>query len=461
MSCVNPKNQMIYQALLNKAATYPPDQYYKATAYKYAAESVLTQHDDLRYNHNIVNIPYIGRNITKFIEDFNNHPCSISFCSICEKARPVTTSDDVFASDGYKYAAEAMETARITAAQNAPKHTAWSNDDAERTAFQARLAASNVHLGTTPSSVSQANQNIVKAISSNPIDEVTFHNEITNIMAGAKTREEALALLNPVLRPSIQQAFIECVTKNSVQAAPSISDTIMSFIGILPSNPPENLNTSESLVDKKINELKDEPILGSIIDGETRRSSRLIGKPKVQYHQDDDLEGDEDDSDETYVDEEDEDKDEEEEEEDDEVTRAIKRVCAKNQWPYSDDIVTDYNDWYPTARSWETQRYNYDTNTYTPMSTDIVFKNWAKEYSAKLKPYYRMTAMKNGLIAYCNKHGYKHSEALAKKFIEWASNTTNTTRVYNYADNVKRVVDLPPTTVVTKWFKTLEKTIIF
>ena len=91
MTCVNPRNQMIYQMLLNKAASYP-DYQYEPTAYKWAAESVRTHSDDLRYNNNLGDIPYIGRNIAKCIMDFNDHPCSISFCSTCEKASPVATS---------------------------------------------------------------------------------------------------------------------------------------------------------------------------------------------------------------------------------------------------------------------------------------------------------------------------------------------------------------------------------
>lgn len=91
MTCVNPRNQMIYQMLLNKAASYPADQTYKATAYKYAAESVRTWPADLRNNSEVMAVPNVGRNIGMFIMDFNDHPCSISFCSTCEKAsKPIT-----------------------------------------------------------------------------------------------------------------------------------------------------------------------------------------------------------------------------------------------------------------------------------------------------------------------------------------------------------------------------------
>ncbi len=190
-----------------------------------------------------------------------------------------------------------------------------------------------------------------------------------------------------------------------------------------------------------------------------RRSKRLMGKT-VNYYESED---DEYDDDETYVDESDAESDTElESEEEDEVTRTIKKVCAKNEWPYSDDLVTDYKAWYPTKPYYPTHDFNYDTQAYDkPRKTEVVVKTWAKEYSTKLKPFYRMTALKNGLIAYCKKHGYEHNEKLAKKFAEWASDPANTTRVYTYASGARYVYEHPPATAVTKWFKTLKKTITF
>ncbi len=351
--CVNPINQPIYQALLDKAASYPPEKHYHAQAYTNVAKCVRAWTYNL-YTDYVPAVGCVGPRIASFIYDFrkkNPQPIQPTILPLSNQTDINTpdTPDDVFPSDGYQGAIEAMDTAHNIAAQNAPKHTAWSNDDAqrddaERAAFQARLDASRVQ----------------------------------------------------------------------------------------------------------------EVVLGTITDGELRRSSRLQAKPKVQYCDDDDdaVDDDSDDSDETYI-------DDQRVDEEDEVTRTIKRVCAKNEWPYSDDLVTDYNAWYPTAYSWEKQTYDYNTNTYTPRRVDIVFKRWAKKYSAKLKTYYRMTAMKNGLIKYCNRHGYKHNETMAKKFIKWVSDPANTTRVCTYANNVSQVYDYQPATVVTKWFKTLKKVIIF
>lgn len=52
MSCVNSKNQLIYQALLDKAASYPIYKPYQAKAYKAAAEVVKNLEHSLYESHN-------------------------------------------------------------------------------------------------------------------------------------------------------------------------------------------------------------------------------------------------------------------------------------------------------------------------------------------------------------------------------------------------------------------------
>lgn len=74
MACANPANQMIYQALLNKAASYT-NQPYKARAYKKAATSISNCPFDLRTKEHPEDIFFIGPRIAKYIKDFINHPC--------------------------------------------------------------------------------------------------------------------------------------------------------------------------------------------------------------------------------------------------------------------------------------------------------------------------------------------------------------------------------------------------
>lgn len=68
-TCYESVNQPIYQALLDKAASYPPDKSYQAKAYKTAAESVRTWNYNL-YQDLLLSVPGVGYSIENFIKDF-------------------------------------------------------------------------------------------------------------------------------------------------------------------------------------------------------------------------------------------------------------------------------------------------------------------------------------------------------------------------------------------------------
>jgi DNA polymerase/3'-5' exonuclease PolX len=127
-ACTNPTNQSIYQALLDRAASYPADKPYQAKAYKRAAESVLNYNKNF-YDCIIETIPGIGQKIEEFIDDFvASNPLNPIM------PEPVLTG-----------AAKAMDDARKAAAANQPKDiTAWPNDAVARAAFQAKVEASKV-----------------------------------------------------------------------------------------------------------------------------------------------------------------------------------------------------------------------------------------------------------------------------------------------------------------------------
>ena len=126
-TCTVPANQSIYQALLDKAASYPADKPYQAKAYKKAAETVLTYEVNIYSEYAKYNSLYsLPANIGEKIEDF-----------IYEFIK-------AGAAGKLTGAVKAMDDARKAAAAAAPKDvTVWPNDDAERSAFQARVAASN------------------------------------------------------------------------------------------------------------------------------------------------------------------------------------------------------------------------------------------------------------------------------------------------------------------------------
>lgn len=154
MSCTVSANQPIYQALLDKAASYPADKPYQAKAYKKAAESVLITNINIYDGVIFDTIPSIGEKIWNFIDDFvANNPL--------KPTEPVLTG-----------AAKAMEDARNAAAAAAPKDvTTWPNDDAERTTFQQKLNASK-----------NASDAVINAVLAAPIGQPLTAQQIASIV---------------------------------------------------------------------------------------------------------------------------------------------------------------------------------------------------------------------------------------------------------------------------------------
>ncbi len=100
VQCITPINQAIYQALLDKAATYSADKQYQSNAYKKAADSIAKWNYSL-YTEYLPSIPFVGPSIQNFIDEF-----------IKSEVFPSEKNDGV-----------AMDTARTIAAQNAPTIT--------------------------------------------------------------------------------------------------------------------------------------------------------------------------------------------------------------------------------------------------------------------------------------------------------------------------------------------------
>jgi hypothetical protein len=124
--CFVSQNYPIYQALVDKGASYPADKPYQVKAYKRAAEYVASMNESIYDNRGEFygwwcppKDSGIGWRIEEFINEF-----------LRENPKPAVPKNP-------------MEAARVLAAQNAPKDvTTWpKNDDAERAAFKQKVAA--------------------------------------------------------------------------------------------------------------------------------------------------------------------------------------------------------------------------------------------------------------------------------------------------------------------------------
>jgi hypothetical protein len=365
MSCTVPANQPIYQALLDKAASYPADKPYQAKAYKKAAESVLTYEVNIYSEYAKWNSLYsLPANIGEKIEDF-----IYEFIKANPAPAPLTG------------AARAMDDARKAAAANAPKDvTTWPKDD-DRAAFQARLAASKV------------------------IDTPTV--------------QEAIAQLRTAL--NLPPKPIE-------QAKPKAWETYWA-------------NYQESL--KPVVYTAENP----------RRSKRNINKPKVQYFT--------------------------KEDEQDEIAETIEAVCVKKGWAYSDELVTEFEAWLPTADKYSLEKYDYNTGKYIPRTKPDVAKYWAQYYSTSLQKQQKEQKLSKGLIKYCEKNNIEYQDLMADKFAAWMADPANKkliTKTYKSSSGCncgacnptgalrtknEYSYELGPTACINKWFSTLKKTIIW
>ena len=95
MTCVNPTNQPIYNALITQADSYPADKPYQAKAYRKAAEGVARWNYDL-YKDYVYAVPGVGTHIGEFIEDFlKMFPTTESYLAVCNSlTKQPDTPDD-------------------------------------------------------------------------------------------------------------------------------------------------------------------------------------------------------------------------------------------------------------------------------------------------------------------------------------------------------------------------------
>lgn len=303
-TCSVPANQSIYQALIDKAASYPADKPYQAKAYNKAAEIVAAHTSNIYTEYSrgagwLESKPTgIGSSTENFIYEFiNANP---------KPVEPTIT----FVADFPAGAAKAMNDARIAAAAAAPKDvTSWpKNDDAERAAFKQKVAA--YYADETP-----------------------------------KTTEPAKA-------------------------------AAWSWASYLESQKPV-VYTAEN----------------------PRRSKRNIGKPTPKYFT--------------------------EEDEQDEIAEAIEAVCAKKDYEFSEDLITEFNTWLPTADKYTLEKYDYKTDKYIPRSKAEAAKEWAMYYSKSLQEQQKLQKFSKAIVKYCDKNGFVYDPLMDKKFSEWKADPAN------------------------------------
>ncbi len=179
-----------------------------------------------------------------------------------------------------------------------------------------------------------------------------------------------------------------------------------------------------------------------------RRSRRNIGKPPVKYFTEDD-------------------NDDEQENEQDKVYNAIITVCNKKGWKYSDNLITEFEQWYLTASHFYTHIYDPNTQQWVrPKAKHRVAREWAMYYSLSLENQNRKIKITKNVINYCINNNIEYQTVLADKFITWLDDPANKNIT---CKNIPFPNDPLMTTFykhsipycIKAWFSTLKKTIVF
>jgi hypothetical protein len=185
-----------------------------------------------------------------------------------------------------------------------------------------------------------------------------------------------------------------------------------------------------------------------------RRSRRLANKPKVEYFT--------------------------KEDEQDEIAEAIEAVCVKKGYEFSDELVTEFEAYLPTADKYATEKYDYNTGKYITRTKPEIAKQWAMYYSTSLQEQLLLKKLSKAIVKYCEKNNIAYQEVMAEKFAAWKADPANKKLItYTYssfsgcacgscdptgtkmANTTSYTYERTPTYCVKQWFSTLKKTIVW
>jgi DNA polymerase/3'-5' exonuclease PolX len=433
MSCSIPANQPIYQALLNKAASYPADQW-RASAYRGAAETVR------KYNANIYDefAEYngfagykpmaIGKSTEQFIREFINSQKSVpptpvevsSKCAIpanepiykvlLEKAADAEASGLTWKARAWRTSAEKMSAVDIDLVANygtqeyykvldkfGPK--AWELIDDYCCAAPSLQAAADVEKRRTqmmseegadcfvPGNNGLYNALLYRAFkASNKYSAKRYTDAATKVLASHR---------------NISYAW------SAGQGEEAI----------------ENLGVCSSIaayIKYYCNEIK--------------------GGKVFKYPSTDDEKAEE----------------------------ALKVYCIKNNYTYSDEILKEYKKWLPTATKWDLEKFEYDANEYVSRSVAELASQWAENYSKTLLPQHLANKYVKALMNYCKWNNIVYQPKMLEKLNAWReANKEKTLKKvsHHWAEASKQAgcavgtYPLEPHAVIGRWFATLPKTV--
>ncbi len=137
---------------------------------------------------------------------------------------------------------------------------------------------------------------------------------------------------------------------------------------------------------------------------------------------------------------------------DKDIAKAIQDTCNTLAWTYTSDIndlVTEFNKWFPTADNKYTHTYNKNINQYVIKHTPKVVQSWIEKVSMEFHQQRQHHIYYKEIISYCTKYGFTYNPLMNTYFIQWLEHPDNTS--YSYKVTHKKCVHI--------WFSTLKKTV--
>uniref|UniRef100_A0A6C0DWV6 Uncharacterized protein n=1 Tax=viral metagenome TaxID=1070528 RepID=A0A6C0DWV6_9ZZZZ len=416
-TCVISQNQPIYQALLDKAASYPADKPYQAKAYRTAAESVLSYDKNL-YEAYTGQLPCpsiygIGNKIEEFICEF-------------VKTNPVVTSSGdevrVLKADEFAAAIIAPLETPPNPVEPAQKEMGGAlrvlNASIELLAVAATLETPSNPVGPAQKEMDEARERVKEALITSANKFINDYNVAQSITVEVPKTE---------LPPGLSRT-ITCGGTLKYCGHPECPDNTVSESVSSPTTFTVATTTAAML-------------LG--------RGRRNIGKPRPKYF-----------------------------DEEDEIAETIESFCIKKHLFYDDELVTEFKDWLLTADRYALERYDYSTNKFIPYPKAEVVIYWAHNFSTTLKKQQKEQKLNKALIKYCEKNGFEYNPLMDEKCGAWMDDPVNKELLtYTIYSRYCKCSDCNPTGVlredkkytydrasgysVNKWFATLKKQIIW
>jgi hypothetical protein len=145
--------------------------------------------------------------------------------------------------------------------------------------------------------------------------------------------------------------------------------------------------------------------------------------------------------------------------EQDEIADAIDAICTKRGWEFSQDLITEFETWLPTAGPWDTRKYDCSIGCTRPKTKLEIAKDWVRYHSYSIYLQKKQIKFSKALFKYCQKNGFNYNSLINKRFTEWRTDPINNMVTYYYSPYYNRECsnEYPTTFCIKEWFVTLDK----